>query len=181
MWSLPRDGNEEGLGQDTPIPFMSQSYNPSPSLSQTRVGACWWVPILVYRKNDKPIPACLNPNMYFCLNGEEDDFLKTNNITLIHKISNEQIHNFHAYTLFWKKQKTPQKFLEIAMAFKNKILGKKQMNRPETARFTLGAIRDASWLSNQNSNYKGKNTQIFHTKKIKYFYTIQPDKTLKYK
>ena len=30
------------------------------------------------------------------------------------------------------------------MAFKNKILGKKQMNQPETARFTLGAIRDAS-------------------------------------
>ena len=122
------------------------------SRPKTRVGACWWVPISIYRKNDKPIPACLNPNMYFCFDGD-DDFLKTNNITSIHKISNEQIHNFHAYTLFWKNKKKSQKFIEIAMAFRKKILKIKiKMNTSETYGFTLGAIWDASWLSNQNWN-----------------------------
>lgn len=42
-----------------------------------------------------------------------------------------------------KRKKTPQKFQEIAMAFRKKILEKK-MNGSETDRFTLGAIRDAS-------------------------------------
>lgn len=103
---INKDGNKAGLEWGTPLPFMSQLYNLSPSPSQTRVGACWWVLILIYRKKkgkkDKPIPTCSNSDMYFCLDGK-DDFPKTNNITSIHKILNEQIHKFHAYTLFWKK------------------------------------------------------------------------------
>ena len=50
------------------------------------------------KKNDKPVPACSNLDMYFCLD-MKDDFPKTNNITPIHKILYEQIHSFHAYTL----------------------------------------------------------------------------------
>ena len=55
-------------------------------------------PSLFTEKKDKPVSVCSNLEMYFCLD-RKDDFPKTNNITSIHKILYEQIHNFHAYTL----------------------------------------------------------------------------------
>lgn len=59
---INKDGNKAGLEWGTLIPFMSQLYNISPSPSQTRVGACWWVLILIYRKKEKKKERKINPS-----------------------------------------------------------------------------------------------------------------------
>lgn len=110
-----------------PLSYSCLSYiilshpHPHPKLKLGHIDEC---PSLFTKKRINSSPHYLNPYMYFCFDWK-DDFSKPNNITSIHKIPNEQIHNLHVYKFFLKKQKIPQKFWKTTVAFGNKILEKK--------------------------------------------------------
>ena len=70
----------------------------------------------------------LNSDVYFFYLDEEEDFSKTNNITSIHKIPNQQIHNICAIDLlFYKSKKYHENFLKTLWPSKRKCW-KKKMN-----------------------------------------------------
>ena len=112
--------------------------------------------------------------MYFCLD-MKDDFPKTNNITPIHKILYEQIHSFHAYTLLWKKNTA--NILRYYNGFQKENIGKKKMNEFETDSHLEQS--EMKLIIKPKLNLGRKEDPKF-PKKIKYFYTIQLNKTLKY-
>ena len=70
----------------------------------------------------------LNSDVYFFYLDEEEDFSKTNNITSIHKIPNQQIHNICAIDLlFYKSKKYHENFLKTLWPSKKKCWKKKWM------------------------------------------------------
>ena len=104
-----KDSNKTGLGWGTSILFPSNYIILPHPCPKPKPGYVDESPSLFIEKNDKLIPAYLNLVMYFCLDGK-NDFPKTKDITSIHKILNEKIHNFHTYTLFKKSKKHHKNF-----------------------------------------------------------------------
>ena len=145
----------------------------------------------------------LNSDVYFFYLDEKGDFSKTNNITSIHKIPNQQIHNIYAIDiLFYKSKKYHENFLKTLWPSKRKCWKKKWMWTKVRSPKSKNSIHITStWKKNERVydlrqthtwNYMGwkliyqTKTQIRKKKgskistKFKYLHTIQLDKTLKY-
>ena len=105
----------------------------------------------------------LNLNAYFCLDGK-NDFFKTNNITSIHKIPDEQIHNLYAIDiLFWKKKKYHENFERPQWSLKENV-GKRK-------NWMCTKVRSFNFQIQKFNSYRKKKMKGFETWDLRQIHT----------